>query len=497
MECMTKRGETLTDIYFILYLFPLFLIVWHLLRRRQLHRLSLCFLLLFSLFFYGQTQPVFCLWMTGSGIFTYGFSLLIRRSTNARSKRCFLMLGLIGNIGLLFILKYYNFLMGSLSTLFSWQSTLPRLSILVPVGVSFYTFRQIAYLVDTHRDTTGETRCSPLEYAASLAFFPIVLSGPIALHTALIPQFREKTNMTMQRLSAGIMLFSMGMGMKLLLAEPLGAMASDGYSSTTATFGISFFSMICYSLQIFFDFAGYSAMAQGVSRMIGFEIPANFNRPYSALSIGDFWKRWHITLTQFLTRYIYIPLGGNRKGRSRQMINIFLIFLISGLWHGAGWTFLVWGALHGIASILDKALQKPWGRIPKLIRWACTFATVSLFWVFFRAQSIDQALHLLGGLKTLRLEIPVSFWAAGQPMFFNTIVQFSSWFTLRLGTLQRFWGLLLIGVGVFLAIVPSDTETLSLRVAKKPIFCGVLCAFILFFSILASSNVVNFIYEGF
>jgi D-alanyl-lipoteichoic acid acyltransferase DltB (MBOAT superfamily) len=240
-----------------------------------------------------------------------------------------------------------------------------------------------------------------LNYAVFSSFFPVITSGPIVLHGSVIPQLdeEERHHFKWENFNRGIYLFTLGLAKKVLIADTLGKVVSAGYAELGS---LSSFStvlvIISYSLQLYFDFSGYSDMARGVSRMLNIDIPVNFNSPYKAESINDFWKRWHITLTDFLREYIYFPLGGSRKGSRRTYINIILVFLVSGLWHGAAWTFILWGLLHGIAQCVGRKFQNTLGKLPKAVHVLITFIFVNLAWVVFRSENISQAGTVLGNL---------------------------------------------------------------------------------------------------
>ena len=264
------------------------------------------------------------------------------------------------------------------------------------MGISFFTFQQVSYLVDTYRGETKDYKF--IEYAAFVSFFPQLVAGPIVLHDELIPQFRNESNKIFnhENFANGIYDFAVGLFKKVLIADTFGRAVSWGWSNvdtlTAMEIGIV---MLSYTFQIYFDFSGYCDMAVGIGKMFNIELPINFNSPYKACSIQEFWKRWHITLTRFLRKYVYFPLGGSKKGVLRTYVNILIVFLLSGIWHGANWTFVLWGVLHGIAQVLNRIFRKKWDKCNQVFRWILTFAFVNVMWLLFRSDSVGQAVELL------------------------------------------------------------------------------------------------------
>ena len=257
--------------------------------------------------------------------------------------------GVLCNLGILFYFKYFDFFIENVNAVFGTSFLLK--GILLPLGISFFTFQQIGFLVDTYR---GEIReCTFLDYALFVSFFPQLIAGPIVNHNEMMPQFDKigKQKLDWDRFAGGVFLFTLGMVKKVLVADTFGKAVNWGYANVLNLSGVdSVLLILFYVLQLYFDFSGYCNMARGLGWLFGIEIPVNFNSPYKAVSIVDFWKRWHITLSRFFTKNVYIPLGGNRKGRGRMYFNLFLIYLLSGIWHGAGWTFVLWSVTQGAVS---------------------------------------------------------------------------------------------------------------------------------------------------
>lgn len=326
-------------------------------------------------------------------------ALLTETVTRNLYRKILLALGIIIDIGALMYCKYLLYF----ETLFNKYtgSNLTFTAIVLPLGISYFTFSQIAYLVDTYRDKNA--KASLLDYALFVAFFPKVTVGPIALSGEMIPQFNDEKLKTVNydNMAKGMYGFVLGLSKKLILADNIGIFVDFAYSNIS-TLGSTnaFLAIVLYSFQIYFDFSGYCDMALGIAKMLNMDIPDNFDAPYRSLSIAEFWKRWHITLTRFFRNYLYIPLGGNRKGKLRTYLNTMIIFVVSGLWHGAATNFILWGAIHGIGSIVSKVIKPFMEKVPKAVRWFLTFAFVSLAWVYFRAPDLKSANDMLSELFT-------------------------------------------------------------------------------------------------
>lgn len=314
--------------------------------------------------------------------------------THPLRKKIVLTIGILFNVSLLGFFKYYDFFIRNINAVF--ETDYRVLNLVLPLAISFYTFQKIPYLVDSYR---GETKgYNPLNYGLFLTFFPQLIAGPIVQHSDVMSQFENKDNrrMNAKNIAVGLFVFGMGLFKKVGIADTFAITANLGYSQPGALTTVdAWITSLSYTFQLYFDFSGYSDMAIGAALLFNIKLPTNFNSPYKAVSIQDFWKRWHMTLTNFLTRYIYIPLGGNRKGPVRTYIHIMIVFFVSGLWHGAGWTFIIWGVLHGIASVINRLWSKAGLRMPKLVGWFITFQFVNATWVFFRAPSVSEAITVL------------------------------------------------------------------------------------------------------
>lgn len=354
-------------------------------------------LIIMSLWFYGYFHLSYLLILVGSILFNYLFSRLLIRPGLEKWHRSLLTVGLLANVSVIFYFKYYNFFIENISRLLGRESAL--LNVLMPLGISFFTFQQISYLVDSYR---GETKdYSFREYMLFVVFFPQLIAGPIVLHEEMIPQFRDesKRRFSQEKFAKGLWMFAIGLAKKVIVADTMAGTVNWGFSEIAGLGALDTVAVaVLYSLQIYFDFSGYCDMASGIAGMFHFELPVNFNSPYKAVSIIDFWKRWHMSLTRFLRKYIYFPLGGSKKGTGRTYLNIIIVFLVSGIWHGANWTFILWGVLHGGFQVLNRMGEKVWDKVPKVLRILCTFCVVTLLWVLFRADSVTDAFAMYGNL---------------------------------------------------------------------------------------------------
>ena len=373
--------------------------------RRHSPRAGIMVLAGASLFFYGAWRPVYLLLLIAS--IAVNFSLGLRME-DPLCRRGIGTLGVALNLAVLCYFKYTNFLFDSINTLTG--APLPFFNIVLPLGISFFTFQQIAYLVDVMRGARVERDI--VSYTLFVSFFPHLIAGPLVHHAEMIPQFkRGRTGRSAVLAARGLAIFAAGLFKKVVIADNLAQFVSPVFAHLDAGGGVTtpwaWLATLAYSLQIYFDFSGYSDMAVGLALLFGIRLPVNFRSPYQALSIVEFWRRWHITLSRFLRDYLYIPLGGNRLGEQRRYINLMVTMLLGGLWHGAGWTFLVWGGLHG-AYLSINHLWREWrggdartsanGLAAKGLSWTITFFAVVIAWVFFRARTMAGAWQMLGSL---------------------------------------------------------------------------------------------------
>jgi alginate O-acetyltransferase complex protein AlgI len=373
--------------------------------RRHSPRAGIMVLAAASLFFYGAWRPVYLLLLVASVAANFSLGLLME---NPLRRRTIGMLGVALNLALLCYFKYTNFIFDSINTLTG--APLPFFNIVLPLGISFFTFQQIAYLVDVMRGARVERDI--VSYTLFVSFFPHLIAGPLVHHAEMIPQFkRGRTSRSAVLAARGLAIFAAGLFKKVVIADNLAQFVSPVFAHLDAGGGVTapwaWLATLAYTLQIYFDFSGYSDMAVGLALLFGIRLPVNFRSPYKAASIIEFWRRWHITLSRFLRDYLYIPLGGNRLGEQRRYLNLMLTMLLGGLWHGAGFNFLIWGGLHGLYLCVNHLWQAWRGAaatvpatkgIAKALSWAVTFFAVVIAWVFFRARTAAGAWQMLGGL---------------------------------------------------------------------------------------------------
>jgi len=496
--CDIICAMNLTSYSFILIFLPIVIIGWYHLNKKGLFTIAKGFLLVASLYFYSLMGKEALFALIASIIVCYligNYALDSRLSPLFR--KIVLTIGVLINVGALLYCKYllyFELLLNKhAGTAFTFEA------IVIPMGISYFTFSQIAYLVDSYRDPS--IKYSLLDYSLFVSFFPKITVGPIALSTEMIPQFNDLTRrkVNYENLSKGLYGFIFGLSKKLIIADSLASFIDIGYQNignlgTTNALMV----ILSYTMQIYFDFSGYCDMAVGICRMLNFDLTDNFNAPYRALSIADFWKRWHITLTRFFRNYVYIPLGGNRKGKIRTYINTFIIFLISGLWHGAATTFVVWGIIHGIGSIISKIISPVTEKLPKAVRWFATFAFVNLAWVYFRAPDITSANQMIKQLFTGGF-IPVNtaMVTACIPPEGNLL----QWIVYQISPDSMYYSgsIFLIVLILFFTAASVLFKTTPERVNEfKPTKGKIAIAVVLFiWSILSLSEVTQFIYVNF
>lgn len=468
---------------FIFVFLPVVFLLFFLFNKFKLHLATKIWLFITSLFFYGFWNPSYLPIILFSILFNRFISIIIVKASTPEKSKAYLTFGVVCNILLLGYYKYYDFFVTNINTVFKTDYTL--LHLLLPLGISFFTFQQIGYLVDTYR---GETKqYSFLDYALFVTFFPQLIAGPIVHHQELMPQFHslKKRFFNFHNIALGFFIFSVGLFKKVMIADSLAKWANKGFLNFDSLTTIdSWITSLSYTFQLYFDFSGYSDMAIGIALLFNITLPINFNSPYKARNIQDFWRRWHITLSRFLTQYIYIPLGGSRKGNARTYVNIMIIFLVSGFWHGAGWTFIIWGALHGIASVICRFWGKLPVTLPKLLSWFITFQFINATWVFFRAPDVATAMSIL---KTM-FNIPAWFHQPVQA-FKEKMVLF--------GNIDIAWDTIWLVVGCFLLVVVTKNSH-QLKDKFKPHFLTVLfvCALLLY-SLVNITNISEFLYFNF
>lgn len=447
-------------------------------------------LVLGSALFYGYGNVKALIFLAASAAVNYGFALLI---WHGRRKKALLFLPVAVNVALLLTLKYANFAIENFNALSGAQ--VPLRSWILPVGISFFTFQQIAYLVSVSREELRD--CALLDYLAYILYFPKLLMGPLAEPADFMEQLNDPTRkgLNWEHLAEGLKMFSFGLFKKMVLADTFAAAVSWGFANAeTATSMELILTMLSYTFEIYFDFSGYSDMAIGVSRMLNIELAMNFDSPYKALSIRDFWKRWHISLTKFLTKYIYIPLGGSRRGRGVTYLNTMIVFLISGLWHGANWTFLLWGALHGLLSIADRLFEKKESKLMETVRWTGTFACVNVLWLLFRAPSVRAWLQMLK--RILKFESTaigdklIAAFELPELSIFARVLRIAG----KIDQVRGFWMLAFFAAAFLICLIPENNYRTRTR---KGLASMVFAAIAMVWSVLCLSAESVFVYFNF
>ena len=388
-----------SPVYIFIFL-PFVLCVYLFLTRIEKTTCAKVFLVAASLTFYGYWNPAYSGLLLSSITVNFFVGRYLQTSFGKSENQTFwtrkrlATLGVLFNVGLLAYYKYTNFFIDTLNQLSVVNAQL--LTIALPLAISFFTFQQIAFLVDCYREKTRVY--SLLDYALFVTFFPQLIAGPIVHHKQMMPQFLRASHLSVnwQNISVGLTIFFIGLFKKVVIADTFSVWANTGFATPESlSFYEAWATSLCYTFQLYYDFSGYTDMAIGAALLFNIKLPINFNSPYKALSIQDFWRRWHMTLSNWLRYYVYIALGGNRIGGFKTYRNLFLTFLIGGLWHGAGWTFIIWGALHGAALVIHRIWNRAGFVLPSIVAWFVTFMFVNATWVFFRADNTNDALMIL------------------------------------------------------------------------------------------------------
>ena len=381
------------------------------------------FLIGTSLFFYGYFNPSYLLIIVVSIFINYLLASGISGSKGTFQTVLF-WLGVLFNVGLLGYFKYRDFFVENINALFHTSFVLKHIAL--PLGISFFTFQQLSFLVSIRK---GEEQLERFDdYCIFVLFFPQLVAGPIVLYSEMVPQFKDpqRRYWNWENASAGLYIFIIGLFKKAVIADTLALFADTGFASQSLGFCAAWATSLSYTFQVYFDFSGYSDMAVGLGKLFNIDLPFNFRSPYQSESISEFWRRWHITLGRALQSYIYFPLGGSRNGKLRTYRNLLLTFLVSGLWHGAAWTFVLWGLLHGLVNALERVFAKPLSHVPHWVRVGCTFLIVNALWVLFRAESFESAAVVyrgmvdLGNLNLLQVGYLAVDGFVGVPLAMNT-----------------------------------------------------------------------------
>ena len=423
---------------FMLAFLPVTLIAYFLLgKTSEKNTLGKLFLTLASFFFYGYNEPRYVPIIVGSILINYALSQGMLVSKKKVIRLPLMLVGLFLNLGVLFYFKYHDFFVTNVNSAFGLALKLNRA--VLPLGISFFTFQQLSYVIDSYQRTVP--RYNILDYSLFVTFFPQLIAGPIVLHSEVVPQFANPENrrFNFDNFAPGLYAFALGLFKKVVVADTFGVAVEAGYAAAQSlNTAEAWFIALGYTLQLYFDFSGYCDMATGIGLMFNIKIPLNFNSPYKAMNIREFWQRWHITLSRFLTTYIYFPLGGSRKGIVRTCVNLMVVFLASGLWHGAGWLFLLWGLMHGAASVLYRLFKKQYDALHPALQWLLTFCFVIVAWVFFRATTLADALAIVKSMLMMefgpiRSEITSAFALPGGIRPGYNAIFMMLWYVLSLG----------------------------------------------------------------
>lgn len=390
--------------YIFIFLFlPLALIGWYGLNRLKAYEMAKLFIALMSLWFYGYFNPYYLMVIVGSILVNYMLSYCLKRWNSPKALKAGLWLGVLFNLGILFYFKYYDFFFENINAVF--KTDFAMRNIVLPLGISFFTFQQLSFIID--RAKGKAEHYSFINYLTFVTFFPQLIAGPIVLYKEMMPQFEDTGNRRFNAdyFAQGIAVFTLGLAKKVLLADVLALPVNYGFAhnellDTPSTLLV----VLAYTFQIYFDFSGYSDMAIGLGRMFNIELPVNFNSPYKACSVKELWQRWHMTLSRFFIQYVYIPMGGSRKGKLRTIFNTFMVFFLSGLWHGANWTYIAWGSMQGLLVIWDNlgivgvkgSNEKVPAKftIPRWLGWLFTFGFFNVSLIFFGSSSMTAAVQM-------------------------------------------------------------------------------------------------------
>lgn len=379
-----------SSVPFLFYFLPAALLIYFAAPRQ----LKNAVLLLASLFFYAWGEPKYMLLMLVSIVQGYGFGLLIEKHRGQKASKVFLTLSILVSLGLLGYFKYADFFLSSVNAVTGLS--LPLLKLSLPIGISFYTFQVLSYVIDVYRGETAAQR-NFIDLAAYVSLFPQLIAGPIVRYSDVAAELKSRTH-SVSAAAEGVRRFTVGFAKKILLANQFGALASAYKSTQDASVLFVWLYALAFLLQVYFDFSGYSDMAIGLGRMLGFHFPENFNYPYISASITEFWRRWHMSLGSWFRDYLYIPLGGSRKGKARQLLNILIVWLATGLWHGAAWTFVLWGLWFAVLLLLEKLALLPVLEKHRVLGHVYTLFFVTLGFVLFDADSAAQAVSRIGAM---------------------------------------------------------------------------------------------------
>ena len=479
---------------FVLLFLPMCIGGYFLLNRMNRLRWGQVYLLGMSLCFYGYFTPAYLPIILFSIVMNYGFSYVLLTGKQELVRKGMLACSLIMNVGILFYYKYFDFFAENINILF--RTSFVAKNLLLPLGISFFTFQQISYVIDSYRKEVPIYDF--IQYACFVTYFPQLIAGPIVTHDELVPQFMDddKKRFCWENFARGIYAFVLGLAKKVLIADTMGNAVNWGFAHVAQLDSTNaLLTMLAYTIQIYFDFSGYCDMAIGIGQMMNIDLPLNFNSPYQAKNIAQFWERWHITLTRFFRKYVYIPLGGNKKGIWRTYAHVMIVYLVSGLWHGANWTFVLWGAMHGVASVFYRHFKRSIDRLPHVLNWLATFVFINLTWVFFRADSIGDACQLIAKIGQLKfgviaLEITNAFVLPELTFVFNLLPDIKA----LSDSLIMLIGFFAVSMGI--AVFSRNTYEHMTRF-KPNLFVMLYTAVLAVWCVLSFAGVSTFLYFNF
>ena len=475
---------------FIFIFLPITLILYFWLNKYNKNRLAKAWLVIASLYFYSYFHKSYLILITVSILVNYFIGQkLSSNKYNIIQRKMLLIIGVVFNLGGLGYFKYYDFFVSNINTLLGTNFAI--LHILLPLGISFFTFQQLSFIVDSYKryDLTYDF----LDYCLFVTFFPQLIAGPIVLPTEMLPQFEAEENkkINWENMNKGLYIFSIGLAKKVIIADTIANFANAGFDMMDKlNFVEAWLTSISYTLQLYFDFSGYCDMAIGIGLMFNIILPTNFNSPYKSTNIQEFWKRWHMTLGRFMTNYLYIPLGGNRKGEVKTLRNLFIVFLASGIWHGAGWNFIIWGMLHGICIVIHRVWKNSGRKLNKLIGWFITINLVNIFWVFFRAQTVAGAMKVIEGM----FDVNNLYYILTHLKIIGDITR--NYRELVNNNLGNKINILILIVALFITLfIKNSNEKIKIFKETKLISLNIIIYFII--SIFLLNNISDFLYFNF
>jgi len=488
---------------FILLFLPLVLIGYYLLNRSANASISKIWLVFCSLFFYSWWNISYLPLLLISIIYNYCTGILLGNSKSGRMRFILAMGGVVFNIALLGYYKYWGFIVFNTNTLFNTEY--PLLHIALPLAISFFTFQQIAYLVDCYRGDVKES--SFLNYMLFITFFPQLIAGPIVHHKEMMPQFDRHENrlFNFENQAKGVFIFSIGLFKKVILADTFAIWSTQGFNQVNELSMIEgWVTALSFVFQLYFDFSGYMDMAMGAALFFNIKLPLNFNSPYKALDIQEAWNRWHMTLGRFLYQYVYIPmnklmlkrvftpLGMKKQVMLRTNLSLILLFLISGIWHGAGWTFITFGLLHGIATVCHRIWKKAGLKLPRIPAWFLTFGFIVIAFTFFRAASITDALKVLSSMFGLNgIVLPVKFEGLFAHIQIQNIIVFDNFTMINMSGAIKY---LIIG---FILVLCCRNSVQLMEKFKPNVLYLIFSLFLLLYSLMNLTKVSEFLYFNF